>query len=141
MMDLNDLKSCNDTMGHQAGDEYLCTCAAIIAKAFADYGTAYRIGGDEFVVVIEKPDSEKNAEHIKAMEKLESEHNGVEGAYPVGIAWDYAEYSRELDASYDDTISRADRNMYELKKDMKPHEEQIAKTSCAPNKRKGAAKK
>lgn len=130
MMDLNNLKDCNDSLGHKSGDEYLRICAGIIKKAFADCGKAYRIGGDEFVVVVQKPEREKLHRCIESMERLQIEHNSTPGAYPVGIAWGYAQYSRELDCSYDETIARADRNMYELKRGMEPQNADTAGTGC-----------
>ena len=52
VLDINRLKHVNDTYGHRAGDN-LITCAAnCIRDKFAGAGTCYRIGGDEFVVII-----------------------------------------------------------------------------------------
>lgn len=51
MIDVNDLKRINDSFGHERGDAYLVNSAKLIAGAFAG-GKAYRVGGDEFVVVV-----------------------------------------------------------------------------------------
>ena len=53
LLDINDLKQCNDTMGHQAGDEMIRNAASCILDAFSSPGTTYRIGGDEFAVILE----------------------------------------------------------------------------------------
>ena len=53
-MDLNGLKKANDTLGHSAGDELICAAANCMKFAFASYGKIYRIGGDEFVVLIQE---------------------------------------------------------------------------------------
>lgn len=49
--DLDGLKALNDTQGHSRGDELLCAFGARLAAVYAGLGRAYRIGGDEFVVV------------------------------------------------------------------------------------------
>ena len=51
-LDLNGLKKANDTLGHSAGDELICAAANCMKFAFASYGKIYRIGGDEFVVLL-----------------------------------------------------------------------------------------
>lgn len=48
MFDLNDLKKCNDTYGHDYGDQYIKMAADALKKLFAEEGKCYRIGGDEF---------------------------------------------------------------------------------------------
>lgn len=49
--DMNDLKYFNDTFGHQVGDEALKTVAEILRKHCGRRGTAYRVGGDEFIIL------------------------------------------------------------------------------------------
>ena len=53
-LDLNGLKKANDTLGHSAGDELICAASNCMKFAFASYGKIYRIGGDEFVVLIQE---------------------------------------------------------------------------------------
>lgn len=53
VLDVNSLKATNDKIGHHAGDELICGAAACIRECFTDIGTSFRMGGDEFVVVIE----------------------------------------------------------------------------------------
>ncbi|MBO5247211.1 MAG: diguanylate cyclase, partial [Eubacterium sp.] len=54
VMDVNNLKTVNDCYGHQEGDLMICNASECIARAFEGKGTAYRIGGDEFVILLEK---------------------------------------------------------------------------------------
>ncbi len=51
-MDVNGLKTVNDTSGHAAGDELLCGAAECMKRCFAGRGKVYRMGGDEFVAII-----------------------------------------------------------------------------------------
>lgn len=52
MIDMNDLKSTNDRFGHNTGDSLIVAAAQVIATVFGEKGRAFRIGGDEFVVLI-----------------------------------------------------------------------------------------
>jgi len=52
-MDLDDFKTVNDTMGHQAGDALLCVVAEAVKSALRPADTVARLGGDEFAVLIE----------------------------------------------------------------------------------------
>ena len=48
VLDLNNLKYCNDHLGHEMGDKYICDSAEIIQSTFGTIGNCYRMGGDEF---------------------------------------------------------------------------------------------
>jgi diguanylate cyclase (GGDEF)-like protein len=52
MLDVDGLKAVNDTHGHQAGDERLQTLAGALAESFRGSDCAYRVGGDEFAVIL-----------------------------------------------------------------------------------------
>lgn len=51
-VDVNGLKKSNDTFGHEAGDELIKGTAECLKNAVSSYGTVYRTGGDEFIVLI-----------------------------------------------------------------------------------------
>lgn len=53
MLDLNNLKETNDTLGHLTGDQLICALVTCIKDAFGPIGQIYRYGGDEFIVLIE----------------------------------------------------------------------------------------
>ena len=56
MLDLDNLKAANDTLGHKAGDDLIRNAGERLAGAVAP-DTAYRLGGDEFAVIIERPEA------------------------------------------------------------------------------------
>src|ERR1700741_2855636 len=60
-IDLDNFKTVNDTLGHNAGDIVLQMTSARLADAVADAGTLSRIGGDEFVVIVKGDDVEERA--------------------------------------------------------------------------------
>lgn len=60
-LDLNSLKHINDTYGHDVGDEMICAAAACMTASFGEFGKVYRIGGDEFVVIVTQKQDELDA--------------------------------------------------------------------------------
>lgn len=116
-LDLNNLKSVNDNLGHQAGDRYIISAATIINDIFGHEGTCYRIGGDEFSVIIQKPDSGTVTE--KLIKKLEEEiktHNTNNPSEPVYIAYGYHSHTPDSAYDYNETLHIADEKMYENKR-------------------------
>ncbi|MDD6844821.1 MAG: diguanylate cyclase [Clostridia bacterium] len=58
MMDVNGLKTVNDSYGHMAGDELIIGAAKCIQTSMGEYGKVYRVGGDEFVALLECNESQ-----------------------------------------------------------------------------------
>lgn len=69
MIDIDDLKLINDQMGHHFGDIAIHIAAACIRSAFGPIGHCYRIGGDEFVVVVTGEAVEKIPERVTRFEQ------------------------------------------------------------------------
>lgn len=116
-LDVNRLKGTNDTYGHIEGDKLIRIAASSIKEAFEDIGTAYRYGGDEFMVLI------PNYSHAgveRACNKLEAIERRVnaDGVLPDGISIAYggARYDAAKDHTLEDTMRRADSAMYAAKK-------------------------
>lgn len=120
--DLNNLKSCNDTIGHAAGDMYIKSAAAIIKDIFGRHGACYRIGGDEFCTVIsqreKKFDIGRHIKQLREREKNENNENAISNL-EIHIACGYAQYDSSVDRDFEDTRSRADKRMYESKQQLK----------------------
>ena len=117
--DLNNLKYCNDTLGHAIGDDYIKNAAGIIAEVFGNSGNCYRIGGDEFCAVIPKQNKIDLEDKLMQLEQEQKRYNaGLEYPY-MQIAYGYAEYDAQTDLDIEDTRSRADEKMYEMKRRMK----------------------
>lgn len=120
--DLNNLKYCNDNLGHAAGDAYIETAAKLIKDVFGRFGKCYRIGGDEFCAIIKTNkrgfDAEKYRKRLRWHEKQAVLKFGEDKLY-VQIAYGYALYDKNTDDSFEATRSRADKKMYESKKTLK----------------------
>ncbi len=77
--DVNFLKEVNDTYGHEEGDKHLKAAASIIKASFGEYGDTYRIGGDEYVAVIEGDNCEELYQKgLEAFKRLQGKYNVVE---------------------------------------------------------------
>jgi diguanylate cyclase (GGDEF)-like protein len=66
MFDLDGFKAYNDTFGHPAGDALLARLGGRLVASVGEQGSAYRIGGDEFVVITASPDGEQVLEAARA---------------------------------------------------------------------------
>ena len=120
MFDLNDLKETNDHFGHDMGDRYIVTAVDILKKVFTDTSMIYRMGGDEFMVLLRGATDEVCIECLKRIDELAVEHNKSEDIkYTIEIAGGYAFFDSDKDADVHDTMKRADRNMYINKYRMK----------------------
>ena len=120
VIDMNDLKKVNDRYGHDCGNEGLVTLSRLISRVFV-HSSVFRIGGDEFAVVLRGNDYEKIEELTAdfyaaiAAQAREAEQPWLAVSAAVG----YALYDPELDYSTEDVFTRADRKMYDRKKQMK----------------------
>lgn len=117
--DLNNLKHTNDTFGHSAGDLYIKNCATIIDEIFDGIGKCYRVGGDEFVVLIEKASAVDIPHYMAMLEANVDACNRENRKLRMQIAYGYAIFMADTDKNLEDTYNRADKIMYANKKDKK----------------------
>ncbi|WP_407428737.1 GGDEF domain-containing protein [Treponema sp.] len=121
MVDLNFLKRINDTYGHDKGNIAIVTMSRIICHVF-EHSPVFRIGGDEFVVILKGHDLEHIDELIHTFnEQLKVLHDNPNLEYweKISAAIGYAVYNPETDSSYENIFKRADSEMYRAKKAMK----------------------
>ena len=121
MIDLNFLKKINDTYGHEKGNSAIQKLSALICEIF-DHSPVFRIGGDEFVIILKGHDYEHIEELTEAFNqnlKVFAADDSLEPWEKVSAALGYALYDSELDASIESVFKRADEKMYENKKAMK----------------------
>lgn len=119
MLDLNNLKYFNDVHGHETGDNYIVTSSQIIRNAYEKWGTAYRIGGDEFCVIATDFTLEDFKEVRACVERHMSELKATDLDVHMAISAGYAAFDSELDSSLRDTMKRADAFMYKRKMKLK----------------------
>lgn len=114
--DLNNLKRINDTMGHKAGDEYICSACQMIFDTFS-HSPVFRIGGDEFIAVLTERDY-ADKDHLLGELRRQILDNRESGNGPV-IATGMAVYDARTDLKVTDVFDRADNLMYKNKKELK----------------------
>ncbi len=121
MIDLNYLKKINDTYGHDKGNIAIVNLSKIVCSVF-EHSPVFRIGGDEFVVILRGNDLD-NIENLVTdfNGKIQSlqQQDGLEYWEKVSAAIGYAIYDVEIDFTYEELFKRADADMYKNKKAMK----------------------
>ncbi len=109
--DVNGLKNINDTQGHKAGDDYLLRSCRMICDVFS-HSAVYRIGGDEFAVLLTGRDYESRLDLMQELHDLSAAHIGTDQAVVSG---GLAEYDPDQDHCVKDAFERADAAMYKEK--------------------------
>lgn len=115
--DINNLKSVNDNLGHESGDQYIKNASKFMCMHFK-HSPVFRIGGDEFLIVLKDKDFKQRFELAKKMEDemIEIEGTELNQVEKISIAFAFADYDKSVDENIDDTIKRADELMYENKR-------------------------
>ena len=117
MADLNCLKKINDTYGHEHGNDYIFGACHQICVVF-DHSPVFRIGGDEFVVLLENRDYENRdrlLEEIKMAFEYSQSDMTKEPWERYSAAIGFALYDEKTDTCMNDVFKRADNLMYENK--------------------------
>ena len=116
MVDMNNLKYINDDFGHEAGDLYIKGCCHLICDAYK-HSPVFRIGGDEFVVILQGQDYERRAEITEELRSAYEEafDSDKDPWLRYSAAVGLAEYSAR-ENTYDLVFKRADHAMYAEKK-------------------------
>ena len=112
--DINGLKHVNDTQGHAAGDQLIRDASDLICEYF-NHGAVYRIGGDEFAVILQEKGFDTMHEVLAAINR-EVEDNLKKNKVVVSVG--YSELTSD-DRLVHDVFERADKMMYERKQQLK----------------------
>ncbi len=116
MMDMDNLKTINDTYGHDAGDAMLKNTVEIIKGQIRQSDLIFRWGGDEFVIACRGLRIENAVsvceKWVKAVRESGIDHDGkmISTTISIGI------YFRDDDKESSDVIDRADEAMYRAKR-------------------------
>lgn len=113
VFDVNGLKSVNDSYGHEYGDQLIKDAAEVISQVFGK-DSVYRIGGDEFIAVLDKVGESRMqelfAQSDKTMETFNAEH--PDRPRPLVYSKGFSVFHPRADGTYQDVFRRADENMY-----------------------------
>ena len=127
MFDVNDLKLVNDHLGHQLGDEMLKKSADIIRNSYGSEGECFRIGGDEFVVIVKGSLVQARCEMCqKKFKTLVEEYNQSKHMnYRIRIASGFSIYDPSMgNKDLREIYKSADAKMYADKKQIKAIEKE-----------------
>ena len=118
-LDVNYLKYINNTYGHDLGDELIIRGCRIICRIF-QHSPVYRIGGDEFAVILQNDDLENREKLMEEVRETMVQidcHDGTIFQMPVSAG--LAVYDKLQDSSFGDVFRRADARMYQNKIEIK----------------------
>lgn len=117
VLDINGLKTINDTHGHTLGNELIITASQIICDTFKK-SPVFRIGGDEFCVILQNKDLTNIKNRFESFDAecamTYIEKDGIR--FPVSIAKGFAEFDPAMDTQFSDVFKRADTEMYKNKR-------------------------
>lgn len=119
VLDINNLKKANDEYGHKSGDELILTAANIISEVFKE-SNVFRVGGDEFVVILQ------GEELLNCDELFSRFYSSCEDAFtnektkiPLRVALGFTKFDPICDLCFEDAFKRADEFMYANKRKSK----------------------
>ena len=113
--DVNGLKKINDTLGHKAGDEYIRSASVLLCDYYK-HSPVFRVGGDEFVVLLQGRDYDARHEILRDI-NAQIEENLKSGSVVASLGM--AEYEPKKDESFHEVFKRADALMYDRKMQLK----------------------
>ncbi|WP_253803093.1 diguanylate cyclase domain-containing protein [Vibrio hepatarius] len=123
-IDLNKFKAINDSLGHEAGDEVLKHTASLLTRCVRSSDFVSRVGGDEFVVVLQRSAKPEDVEQV-----IRNIHSYIENNVLrwnghkiwLSISIGYCSYIGKADPSaINDILSKADKSMYQEKRAYEP---------------------
>ncbi|MCR5250582.1 MAG: diguanylate cyclase [Lachnospiraceae bacterium] len=121
MVDLNFLKKTNDTYGHEKGNISIRRLCMLVCEVF-EHSPVFRIGGDEFIVVLKNRDY-RNVDNLIAdfYRHLDEAQNDdtLKPWEQISAAIGYAKFDKTVDKTVDDVFKKADKAMYDRKVAMK----------------------
>lgn len=121
MFDINNLKNINDTLGHKTGDNMIQTCASYLQESFKKVARIYRIGGDEFVALLEGSNQQENLREALHLfnDSLTKWNTQPDMPFPLVVASGSAFSTTSDKAAVEHAEKEADLIMYENKYELK----------------------
>jgi diguanylate cyclase (GGDEF)-like protein len=111
-LDLDGLKSVNDNLGHEAGDELIKSFASAVRGAIRSEDAAFRFGGDEFVLIF-SCDPERAKTVVSRITKATEKFNAEKGReWRLGFSHGLAVFDAGARLSAEEFIGKADEEMY-----------------------------
>ena len=118
VFDINQLKMINDDFGHDVGDKLIVAISNDIRDVFGS-NRVYRVGGDEFVVILDDPDPSAKIQQVKDTIDRKNKESPIfhNPEITIGLSVGYATFDPAVDSTYVDVFNRADNAMYADKRE------------------------
>ncbi|MGN0148730.1 MAG: GGDEF domain-containing protein [Clostridia bacterium] len=118
MVDLNGLKTINDTRGHHIGDKYIQDSAAVLKESiFNRNHVVYRVGGDEFAIIMQDASYNDIDQLVLNIQENTKKANETGGSIKISMSVGYAMFEKSVDRNFSGTMQRADTMMYNVKRE------------------------
>jgi diguanylate cyclase (GGDEF)-like protein len=113
VFDINQLKIINDDYGHDTGDKLIIAISNDIRDCFGS-NKVYRIGGDEFVAILDESDPSERISKVKGIMDRKNKESPIfhDSSVEIGLSIGAATYDSTTDKSYAEVFNRADNAMY-----------------------------
>lgn len=116
MIDVDNFKHLNDTLGHAAGDDLLRNIAQIIRSGIREQDSPFRLGGDEFVVILPGLDASSAADVSRRLiELVDALAKPIRVTVHPRLSIGVAALSQIPSKSPSDLVQLADKNLYDVK--------------------------
>jgi two-component system, cell cycle response regulator len=115
-VDLDSMKSINDSLGHAEGDAALIDVASLLKETYRDSDLVGRVGGDEFCVLLIGSPREAQASVKRLQKAVEAHNRTADRPYELSLSIGMADFSPDAPSSVADLMNKADESMYEAKR-------------------------
>ncbi len=115
MIDLNGLKNINDMYGHDAGDELIINSGRVISEIYGEKGSCFRIGGDEFVVVIDASREQMDEYRERFIASIKAYNLNAQYKLSMAVGESCLNDENGVKGSISDWKMDADMDMYRMK--------------------------
>lgn len=115
IVDLDDLKRVNDSLGHQVGDAVLVHVADVLRRRIRVHDIAGRLAGDEFILLFPNTDRDQAETILRRLERIDATGSSAPGDRAVTLSWGVATWPDD-GAAVDALMAAADRELYVMKR-------------------------
>ncbi|MEQ1814156.1 MAG: diguanylate cyclase [Candidatus Nitrotoga sp.] len=116
LLDIDDFKRINDTLGHHVGDQALAHLSGVIKEALRPSDLVARYGGEEFIIILPETDLEEAASIIQRLHRELTRKFFLHNNDRILVTFSAGVVQRAPEESQEDAILRADKAMYQAKK-------------------------
>lgn len=116
LLDIDNFKKLNDTLGHQAGDQALIHLASVIKECLRPADTVARYGGEEFVIILPETPLQDGVETIERLQRELTKKFFLNNNERILVTFSAGVALRNENEDQEDVVGRADKAMYAAKK-------------------------